>query len=158
MKWFDSFWIGSYDDYKEIKDVYDKGARLASPLYFSHQIEDDGKTYYCFRPTNRKVGGCLYITEEYITNVFDMLGATVDFSIKPDYIIKSDNVITFAPDGITINHDKKIKYKYEGGTTYRLQKTQYKGTSPYGLLALMVDQFWDNMIHNGLLAAGYVKN
>ena len=156
MRIGDSYWIKDYSDYKELEDAYNKGSRLASSLMFSHEIKDGDNKYYCFRPTNRVVNGCIYITESYIVDVFKLLEATVDCPLRKDSIIPSENVITFTPEGLIINHDKKIKYKYESDMVYRLQKTQYKGESPYGLLAHLVDPFWDNVLHNGFKQVGYI--
>ena len=157
MRIGNNFWIDSYKDFKELEEVYDGGMRLASPLKFSHSVNDNGTVYYCFCPTDRRVDGSLYVSQYRITDVFDMLGATVSVDINKDNIIKTDNTITFTPYGMVINHGKTIKYKHENDMVYRLQKTQYKGDSPYGFLTNLIDPFWDNVTHNALVTIGYIK-
>jgi hypothetical protein len=149
MRIGNNFWINDYKDFCELKSLHDNGARLASPLVFSHEIKDDGTTYYCFCPTDRRVDGCLYLTEYNIASVFDLFGSTVTLSVM-------NHDITFTPTGITIDHGKQIKYKHEYDMVYRLQKTQYKGESAYGFLAHLVDPFWDNVTHNALKTIGYI--
>ena len=157
MRIGNNFWIDSYKDFKELEDLHDNGMRLASPLAFSHSVNDNGTVYYCFCPTDRRVDGSLYLTAERITKVFDMLGATVSVDIRKNNIIKTDNTITFTPSAMISNHGKTIKYKHENDMVYRLQKTQYKGDSAYGFLANLVDPFWDNVTHNALITIGYIK-
>lgn len=157
MRIGNNFWIDSYKDFKELEDLHDNGMRLASPLAFSHSVNDNGTVYYCFCPTDRRVDGSLYLTADRITKVFDMLGATVSVDIRKDNIIKTDNTITFTPSAMIINYGKTIKYKHENDMVYRLQKTQYKGDSAYGFLANLIDPFWDNVTHNALITIGYIK-
>ena len=62
MRIGNNFWIDSYKDFKELKEVYDNGMRLASPLKFSHSVNDNGTVYYCFFPTDRRVDGTLHVS------------------------------------------------------------------------------------------------
>lgn len=151
MRIGNNFWVSNHSDEKELRELYENGMRLASGLEFSHEIEDDGKTYYCFRPTDRRVDGNLYLTKYYIKDIFDMLGATVSYNME------SGDTLTFTPMGLVVNHGKLIKYKYQYDMVYKLQKTQYKGESPYGLLGSLVDTLFYCVARDGIINAGYVK-
>lgn len=151
MKIGDNFWVNGYADYNVLKELHENGARLASTLEFSHEVKDGDDTYYCFRPTDKRVDGCLYLTAYFIDKVLDMLEATVDYNME------DGNVLTFIPTGMIINHGKQIKFKRDSEYVYKLQKTQYKGESAYGLLGNIVDRFWTITTTDRVRRAGYLK-
>ena len=144
-----SFWINTWNDYCELRELFNDGARLASGLIFSHEINDGGETYYCFRPTDRRVDGAIYVTDYRLCDVFDLLNASVEYNYDETSII-------FNGLGMIINHGKTIKFKRDDEFVYKLQKTQYKGKSAYGVLCHLVNNFWHNSMVYDLQHAGYI--
>lgn len=86
-----SFWINTWNDYCELRELFNDGARLASGLMFSHEINDGDETYYCFRPTDRRVDGAIYVTDYRLCDVFDLLNASVEYKKRIASAIRNVN-------------------------------------------------------------------
>lgn len=151
MKMGNNIWINTNEDFAELKSMFDGGSRLASPLEFSHTIENDGIKFCCFRPTDRRVDGVFYITPAMICDVFTMLDATVTY--KHD-----ETPITFDGRSMIINHRDTIKYEHVDYLCYQFCDGLFQSENAYRVLEMLAGGgFFNRMTLRGMHEAGYIK-
>ncbi len=150
MKLGCNFWINTDEDFAELKSIFDNGSRLASPLEFSHNIEDGGVKYYCFRPTDRRVDGVFYIVPSRVCDVFTMLDATVTFHHE-------DADITFDGRSMIFNHSKTIKFELDERFCFSFDVDSYRAKNAYEVLEMLASGFFGRMAVRGMREAGYFE-
>lgn len=150
MKVANNFWINTEEDFFELKSIFDNGSRLASPLEFSHAINDDGNKFYCFRPTDERIDGAFYIAPSRVCDVFTMLDATVTY--HHEY---AD--ITFDGRSMIFNHSKTIKFELDERFCYQFSETSYQSRNAYEVLEMLASGFFGRMAVRGMIEAGYFE-
>lgn len=145
-----SFWIKSDEDFAELKSAYDNGSRLASPLEYSHNIECDGETFYCYRPTDRRVDGVFYIVPSFVCDVFSLIDATVTFHHE-------DADITFDGRSMIFNHKRTVKFERDELFCYSFDGDTFRSKNPYTVLEMLASGFFGRMAVRGMREAGYFE-
>ena len=127
------------------KDIDRLAALVKQGVSLTYMPEGDEDDYHHFRFAE----GIVRVKSHYISLLFETLNATVNVGLRGD-------VLTFTPQGLDVNGKRHVKFKYEQDMVYHLQKTQYKGASPYGLLSVLVDPFWEHVVSDQLTKTGWL--
>lgn len=145
--------IETYEDIDKLANLVEQGEVRIAPMVCDPDVEcgEDAcnHRYYRFQPEEGQTGVTICATTFKIPDLFVRLSATVSVN-------KQGNKLTFTPQGLTINGERHIKYKYMASMVYRLQKTQYKGENPYGFLATLIHPLWNHVTANQLTEIGYI--
>lgn len=88
----------------------------------------------------------LYVGRAHLCDVLERINAQVSYRDQRISMVIDQN-------GVRVNGGKLKKYKRQGDMTYRLQKTQWKGSSPYNLLQCLLDDLFYYCTVYGIEAA-----
>lgn len=83
-----------------------------------------------------------------IEEVFSGLGCELELKTRAGTLVSS-------PDGIRLG-GRRFRFKRDGEMAYSLQKTQYKGKTPYCVAACYLQGLWP-YLDDGFRRAGWVK-
>lgn len=134
-----SAWIGNASDFEEFAGMIENGARLASGLIYTHVCKDDNNDYFCFKPTDTRVDGRLYVTAEYLTRVLDLAGVTVTLGESCPIQFTPVNIQQRNYLGQTWTYYTYHKDKRRKSTCFTM--IQYRAASPYSpLLEILLDE------------------
>lgn len=136
-------------DVDELKGLVEQGDVRIAPMRHDPYAEQQHERYLRLNPKEGQKGAVIRVRKQAFGYLCDILSPTLSINLN-------NTELTFAPQGLTIDGGRRIKFKYEAGMAYHLQKTQYKGSSAYGLLGVLVDPLWAHVVPNELVKIGYI--
>jgi hypothetical protein len=142
-------WITDYSDVDELRKKLKQGYRFDGDIEYDVPIVKNQTVYYRFKSTDDSISDYLYVTENRIKDVFDLLKTKVIVHIE-------GNTFVFNTYGMTINRKKTVVYKRDTVVEYFPQKNQYKGLSPYGAVSSYVNVHRYRNMRNTLVNLGYI--
>lgn len=146
--------LETYKDIDKLATLVKQGEVRIAPMAYKPEAdrdrhESDLDHYYLLQPEEGLAGATIRVKGRDILSFCDMLSATISVNLR-------GATLTFTPQGLSVNGKRHVRFKYEQDMVYRLQKTQYRGESPYGLLRVLVDPFWEHVISYQLTKIGYI--
>ena len=143
-------WITDYSDVDELRKKLKHGYIFSGDVEYDVPIVKNQTVYYRFKSADNSNNGYLYVTENRIKDVFDLLKTKVIVHVE-------GNTFVFNTYGMTINRKKTVVYKRDTVVEYFPQKNQYKGLSPYGAVSSYVNVHRYRNMRNTLVNLGYIS-
>ena len=143
-------WVTDYSDVDELRKKLKQGYSFVGNVEYDVPIVKNQTVYYRFKSTDDSISDYLYVTENRIKDVFDLLKTKVIVCVE-------GNTFVFNAYGMTINRKKTVVYKRDTVVEYFPQKNQYKGLSPYGAVSSYVNVHRYRNMRNTLVNLGYIS-
>lgn len=138
--------VSNYKDFVRLEDAVKNGDyELRCDVKFASVETGGADGVYVFEAGDDR----FFLYSGRVDCVFTLLDATVSYETD-------EHTFTFDRDGMAIDGEKKIAYKYDYTYSYYFDATCYRSYGAYKVLAMLCDEFWRRHIIDGMKTAGYI--